>query len=165
MKILTTSFATLYLLIQGHLTFAANDNMNCAEAELHKQFLIMNKTDQDVRNDYMATRGTYGNEDPQAQKIRIAEIAKKMQTIDKSNQDRLTSIVNECGWPVAAQFNNSSLAAALTIIVHAPLEYQETYFPLVKASFNRGEVPGTIFSKLTDRMALHRKIKAMDELK
>lgn len=165
MKILPVSLIVLTFLLQGKLAFAADDNANCSNRELHNKFQNLEKIDQDIRYEYMSATGSYGDENPQAKKARLAEIVKKLNAIDKANQDELAGILNTCGWPTTTEFKNSNLAAAFVIIVHAPLEYQERYFPLLKESFSRGEIPEDIFSKLTDRMELHRKFKAIDQAK
>ncbi|MGK7392809.1 MAG: DUF6624 domain-containing protein [Candidatus Cyclobacteriaceae bacterium M2_1C_046] len=68
----------------------------------------------------------------------------------------VTDILENRGWPGKSLVGGKANHAVFMVIQHAPLEIQEKYLPLMKASVEKGESSGRNLAMLIDRVRMHK---------
>jgi hypothetical protein len=84
---------------------------------------------------------------PEGQKNsqRLQIIGKKQNQIDRKNLQQLEEIIKLHGWPTKTMVGKEACNAALLVIAHAELSYQNKYFPLIKTAAENNEAhPGNV---------------------
>ena len=76
--------------------------------------------------------------------------------IDKENQQLVVSIIENCGFPTAEQHGSKSVEAVFLVIQHAGKKLRETYFPLIKQSAEKGDIPWNRVALMEDRMLMDK---------
>lgn len=71
---------------------------------------------------------------------------------DRINEIEVAEILEEKGWAGVSLVGGRANAALFMVIQHAPLEIQEKYLPLLKASALKGESNGNHLALLEDRI-------------
>ena len=78
------------------------------------------------------------------------------QRIDHENQVRVVSLLEKCGWPQKAIVGEKGMQAVFLVIQHASKELREKYFPLIKASAEKGELTLRVVAMMEDRMLMEK---------
>jgi hypothetical protein len=73
---------------------------------------------------------------------------------DSINELEVVKILEENGWVGRSQVGGQANMALWLVIQHAPLEIQEKYLPLLKASVLEGESQGSHLAMLEDRILM-----------
>lgn len=74
--------------------------------------------------------------------------------IDHENQARVVSLLEKCGWPQKATVGEKGMTAVFLVIQHASKALREKYFPLIKASAEKGEMTLRAVAMMEDRMLM-----------
>jgi hypothetical protein len=74
--------------------------------------------------------------------------------IDYEDQARVVSLLEKCGWPQKAIVGEKGLTAVFLVIQHASKALREKYFPLIKASAEKGELALRAVAMMEDRMLM-----------
>ena len=74
--------------------------------------------------------------------------------IDHENQARVVSLLEKCGWPRNATVGEKGMKAVFLALQHASKELREKYFPLVRTSAEKGELPLKAVAMMEDRMLM-----------
>lgn len=75
---------------------------------------------------------------------------------DSLNTLAVVEIIEEFGWPGKSLVGGKANTAVWLVIQHAPLELQEKYLPLMKASVEKGESQGNQLALLEDRIEMYQ---------
>ncbi|MEM8528007.1 MAG: DUF6624 domain-containing protein [Bacteroidota bacterium] len=73
---------------------------------------------------------------------------------DSINEAQVMEIIDERGWVGKSLVGGQANSALWLVIQHAPIETQEKYLPLLKASVLEGESRGSHFALLEDRILM-----------
>lgn len=111
----------------------------------------MHESDQKLRGELEEVEKKHGYESKQVQ-----ELWERQNKIDAANQRRVEEIFAKHGWPSPAKVGETASSAAFLIVQHAPLEYQEKYFPLLAKAVERGELRKSSFALLEDRILMRK---------
>jgi hypothetical protein len=81
----------------------------------------------------------------------------KFQQNSKERQARLSSIVDQYGWPRISEFGQPAATAAFLVVQHAEhnLEFQEKMLRLIEPLVAREDVSGEHYALLYDRVAVN----------
>lgn len=74
--------------------------------------------------------------------------------IDHENQARVVSLLEKCGWPQKFTVGEKGMTAVFLVIQHGSKALREKYFPLVKASAEKGEITLRAVAMMEDRMLM-----------
>lgn len=77
-----------------------------------------------------------------------------MREQDSINEREVLKIIDERGWVGKSLVGEKANATIWLVIQHAPLETQEKYLPLLKASVKKGESRGSNLALLEDRIMM-----------
>jgi hypothetical protein len=116
-----------------------------ADLALRRELLEMLKTDQAIRMEMIAKGAA--NVAP--------ELIQRMMAIDARTQVRLVQIVHQHGWPTFDRVGLDGAGAASTMLQHLDFEIQKEFLPLVEAGWHAGEVEGSNYALLVDRIRDH----------
>ena len=70
----------------------------------------------------------------------------------KENEKRLLELLDKYGWPAASEVTEYAAAGASLIINHTNYELRSKYFPMLEASFKKGEAQPLRYAKMQDRI-------------
>ncbi len=87
---------------------------------------------------------------------KIEEIRVRVLANDKVLQGELDDLVRRCGWPTTSGFGKNAPEYATMIILHADLDYQLKYFPVMKAAVAMGELAGREVADIEDRIRMRQ---------
>lgn len=73
---------------------------------------------------------------------------------DSMNELEVIQILEEKGWPGKSEVGGKANTTIWLVIQHAPIEIQEKYLPLLKASVLKGESQGSHLAMLEDRIQM-----------
>ncbi|WP_347160235.1 DUF6624 domain-containing protein [Pontibacter chitinilyticus] len=76
--------------------------------------------------------------------------------VDKANQQIVASIIEHCGFPSMEEHGHKSVEAAFLVIQHADKRLREKYYPFIKASADRGDIPWSEVALMEDRVLTDR---------
>jgi len=76
--------------------------------------------------------------------------------IDSCNLVQVESIIKKYGWPGKSFVGDKGNQAVFLVIQHADLATQEKYFPLLKASVEKGESDATEMAMMHDRILMRK---------
>ncbi|MBK9015257.1 MAG: hypothetical protein IPM82_15000 [Saprospiraceae bacterium] len=80
--------------------------------------------------------------------------------VDSVNELRMLRIFESVGsYPGLEMVGESQKNTAWLVIQHAPIEFQERYYPLVEQAANEGQISKGDWAYLVDRMNMNRGIK------
>lgn len=83
-----------------------------------------------------------------------ADVTKIDKGVDHENQVRVVSLIEKCGWPQRATVGENGMRAVFLVIQHASKDLREKYFPLIKASAEKGEMSLRAVAMMEDRMLM-----------
>lgn len=90
----------------------------------------------------------------------IALLWQKQRALDKQNQDIIANILDTYGWPKQKVFKGSEAAQTIFIVIqHAPLEFQERFFPMMQKATENGDIPKGAFASLHDSILVGQGLK------
>jgi hypothetical protein len=75
---------------------------------------------------------------------------------DSINEQEVVKIIDERGWVGRSQVGGQANMALWLVIQHAPVEMQEKYLPLLRASVLEGESQGSHLAMLEDRVQMFK---------
>lgn len=113
---------------------------------LRRKLLMIEKTDQEVRMIYLATRNRQPHDS-----IAEAEALKEMQRVDKINQEQICKILDSRGLVGKDKVGNA-VGVFWTVIQHADVETQKKYLPLFIEGVQRGDITQEGVAMLEDRI-------------
>jgi hypothetical protein len=76
--------------------------------------------------------------------------------IDKENQQKVISIIENCGFPTLEEHGLKSVEATFLVIQHAGKSLREKYFPQIKRSADKGDLQWSKVALMEDRMLMDR---------
>ena len=117
-------------------------SQDIADPELRKELLKRVDQDQAIRNDWIKKGVTKADK----------TIIDRMVSIDKDNTEWLKTVIQKKGWPSNKLVGKEGSQAAWLIIQHADLEFQKQMLPLVESSYKSGDLPGSDYALLLDRV-------------
>jgi hypothetical protein len=88
-----------------------------------------------------------------------ADQRKRQIAIDRRNQVQLDAIVRQYGWPGTLLVGAEGADAAFRIVLHAGLDYQKKYLPLIREAVANHQADGAHLAILEER------VRARDQLK
>jgi hypothetical protein len=83
------------------------------------------------------------------------KISERMREIDRDNTARVQAIVKEHGWPGPDLIGRDGTHAVWLIVQHSTPEFQAEMLPLVKAAYEAGQLSGSNYALLQDRVLVH----------
>jgi len=86
----------------------------------------------------------------------MSEIWNRQLKIDSLNLIKVTGIIAEHGYPGKTLVGENEHTAAWYVLQHAPLEYMEQHFPLIRKAAEEGELPKRLAGMMEDRMLMYR---------
>lgn len=116
------------------------------EPALRAEILARYAADQDVRTRLVAA----GVAAPDS------ALLAEMVATDAGNVARIAEVVERHGWPSAALVGRDGVEAAFMIVQHADPATQGRMLPLVEAAYRAGELAGSSYALLLDRVRLGR---------
>lgn len=116
---------------------------------LRRKLLMIEKTDQEVRMIYLATRNRQPHDS-----IAEAEALKEMQRVDKINQEQICKILDSRGLVGKDKVGNA-VGVFWTIIQHSDLATQKKYLPLFQEGAQKGDITKEGVAMLEDRINMN----------
>ena len=86
----------------------------------------------------------------------LTAVLAEMTQIDADNLTFVEALVRERGWPTRALVGADGVSAVWFIFQHATVEVQERVLPLVEAAWRAGDLPGSKYALMLDRVRLVR---------
>jgi hypothetical protein len=123
---------------------------------LQRELIVMGKKDQKYRNRMDRLMRELSGPDNKKATQEFLELLKKQNEIDASNIKRLEEIISQYGWPTKSRVGKEASNAALVILQHAELSYQEKYFPMVKEAAAKNEALAANVATLEDRILVRQ---------
>jgi hypothetical protein len=137
----------LALLVLATPAFA----QDVAAPELRAELVERYAADQDVRN-RLLERGAFHPDSLQNPSPQTMELLMEMMRTDADNLVFVEGVVAEYGWPTTSLVGADGVDAVWAIVQHSNLEAQERMLPLVEAAYEAGEVEGSQYALLLDRV-------------
>ncbi|MEQ9438753.1 MAG: hypothetical protein RIG62_06875 [Cyclobacteriaceae bacterium] len=72
--------------------------------------------------------------------------------VDLENQQKVVSIIENCGFPTVESHGYKSVEAVFLVIQHASKGLRKKYFPSIKKSADEGDLPWRIVALMEDRV-------------
>jgi hypothetical protein len=141
------TLAALTLLLLAAPAFA----QDVAAPELRAELVERYAADQDVRH-RLVERGAFHPDSLQNPSSQTMELLMEMMRVDADNLAFVEGVVAEHGWPSPALVGADGADAVWSIVQHSTLEVQERMLPLVEAAYEAGEVEGSQYALLLDRV-------------
>ena len=126
-----------------------------AEPELRAELLQRFAAEQDVRARSIPLGGAVPDSLASPSPALTAVLA-EMTQIDADNLTFVEALVRERGWPTRALVGADGVSAVWFIFQHATVEVQERVLPLVEAAWRAGDLPGSKYALMLDRVRLVR---------
>lgn len=80
--------------------------------------------------------------------------------LDNKNQAIVSTILDKHGWPKGTEYRGSEAGQTIFLVVqHAPIEFQERYFPMMQKATERGDIPPGAFAQLHDNILVSKGVK------
>ena len=142
------SLSALVLFTLVNLLFGSFSNAHAQGSSevlypgLRSVLLVMAEVDQEVRAELL-NKG-FGNLDSQDMAHQNA--------VDEANIKILSKLIDDYGWPTEEMVGLDGVSAAFLIVQHAGHAFQKKMLPMIKASFERGDLNGSDYALLQDRV-------------
>jgi hypothetical protein len=81
-----------------------------------------------------------------------ADLRKRQRGIDFRNQGELDEVVKRFGWPGVDRVGPVAAEAAFDVVLHAHLDYQKKYLPLIRAAVVARQASADNLALLEDRV-------------
>jgi hypothetical protein len=81
-----------------------------------------------------------------------ADLRKRQRAIDFRNQGELDEIVKRFGWPGVSLVGPVAAEGAFDVVLHAHLDYQKKYLPLIRAAVGTRQASAGNLALLEDRV-------------
>lgn len=131
--------------IQANLDIFEKDFDKPLKAQLESVYV----RDQTLRQLYMEAEEKFGEDSDE-----MNYFWQLVSEQDSINELVVVKILEEKGWVGRSQVGGQANMALWLVIQHAPLEIQEKYLPLLKASVLKGESQGSHLAMLEDRIQM-----------
>jgi len=118
------------------------NTQDIGEPELLKELLKRVEQDQTIRNDWIKKGITQPDK----------TIIDRITIIDKDNTEWLETVIQKYGWPSNKLVGKEGSQAAWLLVQHANLEFQKQMLPLVEGAYKSGDLPGSDYALLLDRV-------------
>ncbi|MFW8590041.1 DUF6624 domain-containing protein [Glaciecola sp. 2405UD65-10] len=80
--------------------------------------------------------------------------------LDNKNQAIISTILDKHGWPKGTEYRGSKAGQTIFLVIqHAPIEFQERYFPMMQKATERGDIPPGAFAQLHDNILVSKGVK------
>jgi hypothetical protein len=119
------------------------------QADVQALLLEMKDLDQQ-RGEIRNVEERYGYNSPE-----YISAWEKQNAIDSENLKKLSSIVEQWGWPKISEVGAEAANAAFLIVQHSDLEGQKKYLPEIKQAAMEGEASKRSFALLQDRILMN----------
>ena len=134
----------------------AKDDRQLSENTLKDELEKIRMKDQTFRAIIACIEKTYGSSSEEFMYFVLL-----MAQEDRKNQEQVSKIIDEYGWPGISRVGEKANNAVFLVIQHAPVEMQEKYFSLLKESAEKGESKPANMALMDDRIRMHRKTKQL----
>jgi len=139
-------FSILLILI-GTRTVVAQ-SIPCADStNLRTRLNTIMEIDQNSRKEFIKQ---LSENNPQKSK----ELALQMKKTDKENQQFVSELLDNCGWPKGLSAENNH--TIFLVIDHAETDYANKYFPFIKQQAELGIILKSDLATLQDRIMLKK---------
>jgi hypothetical protein len=105
--------------------------------------------DQQLRLEEPLIEKQYGWNTP-----RMRELTRKIYKLDSINQLKVSSILQQYGWPGKELVGEKGNHTIFLVIQHSSIEFQKRYLPEAGKALASGKLRPSSYALLTDRMAL-----------
>jgi len=136
------SAITLCLVLLSGARAQDPPNLPVKEPALRRELLKRAEQDQAIRNELIS----HGVKNPD--KAILAHMA----AIDAANTERMQAIVNQYGWPGPELVGQDGAAAAILLVQHADLAFQQKTLPLAEKAYRNGGLSGQDYALLVDKV-------------
>ena len=154
----TLALVALLWSISTHVFSAGATSQEVVVSNLKSQLLEMGRKDQEVRQ----RLGVLLRQSPtllRSPSPDLTALTTEMSHIDADNLHALEQIIARYGWPRSQDVGVEASGAAWVVLQHSPPEYQEKYFPLLKAAVTTGSIRADQVAMLEDRILVSQKKK------
>lgn len=141
-KLVSINALLLTWLVVGYLPAQPGSVSPSADPELRDELLKRVADDQNIRKQLISK----GIEQPDQQ------LLARMKEIDTANEERITAIVRQYGWPSSQLVGRDGAEAAFLLVQHAGLTLQKKVLPLVEKAYRSGDLSGQSYALLCDRV-------------
>ena len=108
-------------------------------------------SDQKLRGELVELEKEHGWQSKEVQ-----QLWDRQNKIDAANQKRIAEIFSQHGWLSPAKVGPQASSAAFLIVQHAPLEFQQQYWPLLEKAAANGELKKSSLALLEDRILMRQ---------
>lgn len=140
-----TSFEDRVLKMYHHAIDTSGVNIN-----LMAEFKEIGESDQRHRKEMRGVSDTYGWNSPQMDSLWALQTP-----IDVANTERISFIIDSCGYPGKSIVGPGEASTAFLVIQHAELATQEKYLDIITAAADAGEVRWSSVALLVDRVHMN----------
>jgi uncharacterized protein DUF6624 len=113
-----------------------------ANPALRDELLRRRDQDQEIRNELIRSGWDHPDE----------ALSARMRAIDQDDEARMGEILKQYGWPGPALVGKDATFAAWLLVQHSTAEMQRLALPLVRSAYKDGELPGSCYALLLDRV-------------
>ncbi len=121
------------------------------DLELMEEFENILFEDQRYRREMNAVEKQFGWKSPQ-----MDSLWQLQNKADSINTARITSFIDEFGYPGKSKVGPGQASTAFLVIQHADLEIQEKYLPIITKAADEGEVRWSSVALLVDRVNMRK---------
>lgn len=107
------------------------------------------KTDQGIRNEFIAAQKTYGYKS-----AKVDSLTKLMIYHDSLNTHTVIKILDKYGWLGEDEVGSKANLTLFLVIQHAKLKVQQKYLPMLRNAVKDGKAQASSLALLEDRVAL-----------
>lgn len=87
----------------------------------------------------------------------IEQLWQQQKTLDKQNQAVISELLSKYGWPERKWFKSTQAKQIIFLVIqHAPVEYQQRYFPILVEASERGDIPKGAVAIIHDKILISR---------
>lgn len=138
----------LVCMLQAFLSYAQKEG-NTVNESLKAELELILKKDQEDRIMADSIEKKFGS-----QSSELLMLYERMLLKDSLNQQRITAIIDQYGWPGKSLVGKEASLAVFLVIQHASLEIQKKYLPQFRESVTKGESSSSNLAYLEDRILM-----------
>jgi hypothetical protein len=146
-------FSLVFVMATIKSTTAAINKTNQADSLLAsvaaemQQILDAYQVNRDVMKLFISRYGNHA--------LVVQQVKQQFRKDDSITLIKILSIVNTYGWKGKAHFGEAAPLAIIITFMHASLNYQKKYFPLMEEAAKKGTLPADGFAIIADWTSLH----------
>lgn len=146
MKTLITGF----ILIGIAISSCQGQEIDCSTTALNEKLAELYQEDQAIRNELMPLLGQYQKDG--SGKMKLFSLVMKQERQDRKNQEQLSSIFEQCGWP--KEISSDAHNTIFLILQHSPDSMMRQYYPLVVEYSEAGLLEQNDRATMYDRLQM-----------